>query len=373
MAGDIVEQLFGPSELAIRQQQQAAIDQAAMQHAQMSPLQRAAGGMFKAGAGIGDIGAGMLGFENPQIAQSRANQNAVAGLDIGDPKEIMRRASMISDPKLKMRLMLMAKQLQKEQEKAAIEAQKAALGERKQDFAENQAFELKVMEADAKIRQNDARIADARTSASERMALARESNEIKKMIALAMIEQKRAAAEEKKDKKPSLSATAQKELFDADEAVMGADAGVRALDEALAINKKAMGFKGAGLVADVGSILPDAVRPKTIDTTLDLDNIIQQSVLPQLRSIFGANPTEGERKILLEVAGSSSKPAKVREGIFNRAKRAAELRSKFNKAKADRLRSGTYFNGAELDEPTVAEVPVGQAAPREFKVLGRKQ
>ena len=68
-----------------------------------------------------------------------------------------------------------------------------------------------------------------------------------------------------------------------------------------------------------------------------------------MKSIFGANPTEGERKILLDIAGSSSKPAKVREGIFNRAMMAAENRKKFNAAKAEELRGGTYFKPKSLD------------------------
>jgi hypothetical protein len=64
-----------------------------------------------------------------------------------------------------------------------------------------------------------------------------------------------------------------------------------------------------------------------------------------MKSIFGGNPTEGERRILLDIQGSSSKPPKVREEIFKRAEEAINRRIKFNKEKAESLRGGTYFTG----------------------------
>lgn len=355
MADNIVDGLFGISPWQAQQQQRAAIDAMALQRAQLDPFQRASMGMYQGGAQLGKIAGGMLGMEDPAVAEAKARETAISGLDTSNPEAILQRAAQVQDPRLKMRLTQLAQQLKEQQQKAIADQQKAALDVRKQDFAENQAFELKKQEAEARIRQNDERIRDARTTAEERAAIARESNELKKLLGMMMIEQRKAANDAKRSGKSALSATAQKELFEADEAVIGAKAGSKALDDAISINKEAMGFKGAGIIADVGSILPDVIRPKTFDTTLELDNIVQQSVLPQLKSIFGANPTEGERKILLEVAGSSSKPAPVRKGIFERAKRAADARAKFNEEKASKLRAGTYFGGAQLEEPTVTE------------------
>jgi len=64
-----------------------------------------------------------------------------------------------------------------------MEAQKQALAERRQTFQEDDVHELRKMEAEARIRQNDQRIADARTTAQERMELQRENNQIKMLIA----------------------------------------------------------------------------------------------------------------------------------------------------------------------------------------------
>ena len=70
---------------------------------------------------------------------------------------------------------------------------------------------------------------------------------------------------------------------------------------------------------------------------------MQQQVLPQLKSIFGSNPTEGERGIIMELQGSSSLPIKTRNSVIARAKQAAQRRLQFNEQKAKQLREGTYF------------------------------
>jgi len=140
-----------------------------------------------------------------------------------------------------------------------------------------------------------------------------------------------------------MSATAQKELFQTDEEIQGGKAAIQALNQAVEINDKAMGFKGAGYVAGAASLLPGGVRPASVDATMDLDNILTSSAVPQLKAIFGGNPTEGERKVLLELQGSSSVPAPVRKKIFDRAIAAAQKRLEFSQKKSESLRKGTYF------------------------------
>ena len=145
-----------------------------------------------------------------------------------------------------------------------------------------------------------------------------------------------------------MTATAQRELIETEEQVQGGQAALELFKQAKALNSQAMGFTGAGALASAGSILPSALRPGTVDATQNLDNILQSAALPQLKAIFGGMPTEGERKILLDVQGSSSKPANVRAEIFKRAEAAIERRMKFNAEKAKRLREGTYFTGEGL-------------------------
>lgn len=145
-----------------------------------------------------------------------------------------------------------------------------------------------------------------------------------------------------------MTATAQKELIETEEAMQGGQAALGLFKQAKDLNDKAMGFTGAGALASAGSLIPEALRPNAVDATQNLDNILQTAALPQLKAIFGGMPTEGERKILLDVQGSSSKPAKVRAEIFKRAEEAIQARIKFAGEKAKRLRDGTYFSGDGL-------------------------
>lgn len=161
-----------------------------------------------------------------------------------------------------------------------------------------------------------------------------------------------------------MSSTAQKELIQTEEELQGSHQAIQNLRSALAINDKAMGFTGAGVVASAGSVLPDALRPKSVDATVDLDNLITGSALPQLKAIFGGMPTEGERKILLDVQGSSSKTPAQRKAIFERAIQAAENRIKFGSQKAEQLRSGQYFSGDGGLDTSAAPNPGMSPAPK---------
>ena len=155
------------------------------------------------------------------------------------------------------------------------------------------------------------------------------------------------------------SATVQKEIISTDNQIQGAEQALEYLKAAKALNNKAMGGFGSGVIATAGTVLPSAIRPQTIDDTRELDNLLQSAALPQLKSIFGGNPTEGERKILLDVQGSSGQTAAVRKGIFDRAEIAIKARAKFAQDKAASLRAGTYFSDSGGVDPAA---PVGEAA-----------
>jgi hypothetical protein len=141
-----------------------------------------------------------------------------------------------------------------------------------------------------------------------------------------------------------LSPTAQKEVFEADDAVAGGTQAIENLQKASEINKNAWGFWGAGAASKVGTLLPEGARKNLgVDVTRDFDNLIQGSALPQLKQIFAGNPTEGERKILLELAGSSNESPEVRTKILERAITAAQRRVKLHADRGQQLRGGTYF------------------------------
>lgn len=167
-----------------------------------------------------------------------------------------------------------------------------------------------------------------------------------------------------------MSPTAQKELIQTDEEVEGGQAAIAALKQALKINNDAMGFTGAGAVASMGTLLPESMRPTTVDATNNLDNILTGSALPQLKAIFGGMPTEGERKVLLDIQGSSSKSPAVRKQIMERAIAAAEKRIEFSAKKAKALREGSYFAGD--GGVSTSTTPAAPAARLKFDANGNQ-
>lgn len=136
-----------------------------------------------------------------------------------------------------------------------------------------------------------------------------------------------------------LTATDKKAILEADEAVITAKSAIDALSKAKELSPKALGFKGAGNVASLGALLGNQASVDTVE----LDNTVTSNALTQLKSIFGGNPTEGERKIMLDIQGSSSLPDTVRQKIYDRAIGLAQNRLKFNEQRAAEMRGGQFY------------------------------
>lgn len=147
----------------------------------------------------------------------------------------------------------------------------------------------------------------------------------------------------------SLTATDKKAILEADDMVGSNRSAIQAIDEASRLNPKANSGWFAGARAAAGANLPDALVPDWISSpessaaTIDFDNAVVGQALTSLKSIFGGNPTEGERKILLDLQGSSGKPQAVRAEILARARRAAVNRMSLNEQRAQELRGGGFY------------------------------
>lgn len=141
-----------------------------------------------------------------------------------------------------------------------------------------------------------------------------------------------------------MSPTTQKELFEADEVTQSATNVIDILNRAKQINKTAYYGPLAVERAKAMSLLPGDRTAE--NATVDLDNMMTGQALESLKAIFGGMPTEGERKILLDIQASASKTPAQREAIINRAIEMAQRRLGFNKSKADAIRKGTYFKEA---------------------------
>lgn len=163
----------------------------------------------------------------------------------------------------------------------------------------------------------------------------------------------------------ALTATDKKAILEADEMVSANRQAIEALNSAKSISPKANQGWFAGTRAAVGNnmwdyLVPDFVSsPESSEATANLDNAVIGNALAQLKTIFGGNPTEGERKILIELQGSSSQPDKVRQDIYNRAIALAEKRMAFNQDRARQLRGGTYYKPQSDTGPQPAPSGVG--------------
>lgn len=147
-----------------------------------------------------------------------------------------------------------------------------------------------------------------------------------------------------------MSVTLQKELLESDDVAQSSSAIIDILTEGKKINKTAYSGYGAKPRAVLASNMPwDSAGA---DATINLDNMMTGQALESLKSIFGGMPTEGERKILLDMQASAEKTPAQREAIMDRAIAAAQRRGGFAAQKAKAIRGGTYLTeGIAQDEP----------------------
>ena len=154
-----------------------------------------------------------------------------------------------------------------------------------------------------------------------------------------------------------LTAVDKKAILEADEMVSANENAIRALDQAESISDDANSGWLAGTRATIGNNLPDWMVPDQISSpessvaTTDMDNAVIGQALASLKTIFGGNPTEGERAILLQLQGSSSMPKEVRKRVFARAKELAQRRLEFNRQRAMQLRGGDFYKPQGMQQP----------------------
>jgi hypothetical protein len=164
---------------------------------------------------------------------------------------------------------------------------------------------------------------------------------------------------------PDLSKSERDRIIQIRERMASSQEGVAGLTEARRLSDLAFEGPMAGFRATAGAALPGAIEPEGAQATIEFDMLLKQQVLPQLKSIFGAAPTEGERKILLELQGSSSLPRAVRNKILDRAIAAAQRRMAMDQQEEAALLSGSYFSKpmSSVTPPAAPAAPGAPAAP----------
>jgi hypothetical protein len=153
-----------------------------------------------------------------------------------------------------------------------------------------------------------------------------------------------------KKKYSDLPVGVQKEIMDTRNIIQSSGNAISNLVEASKLNEQAYSGPLAGERGWIKS-LTEGEEGGSGTATEQLDNIITSGALESLKATFGAAPTEGERKILLDIQGSVSKAPQVRAKIFKRAIAASLAREEYNKRKAAAMVDGSYFTEGFDQEP----------------------
>lgn len=173
-----------------------------------------------------------------------------------------------------------------------------------------------------------------------------------------------------------LTATDKKAILEADDAVMVNQTVIDQLESVInpgADGKSINDTAGYGWNADIQSWLARNDGKNVFDdrqgqATTELKNIVLGQALSSLKSTFGAAPTEGERKILIELQASVDKTPKERGAIIKRAIDLAKMRLKFNEERAKGLRGQTYYKPGGNQSGSVGTVPDG-VTPQEWNAM----
>lgn len=139
-----------------------------------------------------------------------------------------------------------------------------------------------------------------------------------------------------------LEANERTKLFELQEQI-DADVGVgNSLKRLDALSDLAYSGAGASFRGTAMSRIPGGGNNERANATVLSENITIELALKQLKSTFGAAPTEGERKILMDLQASVDKSPVQKKQIIAAAMRAVAERIRYRKKQQEAIRTGSY-------------------------------
>jgi hypothetical protein len=188
MAQGIVDSLFGVSPYQAEQQRFAQDQDYAAKLAGMNNIQQAKYGIGQGAAGLTrNVAQGMFGMVDPTVQEAQMREQVMGmGGDLSTSAGLKAKAAQFAqagDQATAMKLIMAARQMEAKEQEQMIASRKQALGERKQDFQEQEAMDLKRQQLAQSYELAKERADDARASAAERSAAMREANQIRIEIA----------------------------------------------------------------------------------------------------------------------------------------------------------------------------------------------
>ena len=163
-----------------------------------------------------------------------------------------------------------------------------------------------------------------------------------------------------------LSEAERRQVFQQQDQIDAGQSTLSLLAQASDLSGKFRGGAGAGTTAYLGSqarSLVGMAPSEESNALINYDNLVKEQALGQLKSTFGGNPTEGERKVLLDLQASSGKTPEQRADILNRAVALAQERIKGAEQRRESLLTRSYRQPAGAQPPAPA-APAAPGAPR---------
>ena len=172
---------------------------------------------------------------------------------------------------------------------------------------------------------------------TETQGLKTSADALKKDAAqLALEREKRMAANAGKLTPPELKLKEETE-----DTIAAAASALTALDKALKLNPKTFSGSPGDLAQKYGLTVFDSKHPKLMATE-EQENLLATQALTSLKTLVGGNPTEGERKVIMDLQGISSKSLPVREVIISNAIETTKNRLARNQKRLAEIQSGAY-------------------------------
>lgn len=138
-----------------------------------------------------------------------------------------------------------------------------------------------------------------------------------------------------------LNTTEQKRLFELQDQVNADKSVLGTLEQMLGLATNSYsGLAAGGRAKGLSNI---GLATEKADNTVLYDNLATSQALAQLKATFGAAPTEGERKILMDIQASASKTPQQKIAIVRAAVQAVRVRAAYRKDQMEGVKTGRYM------------------------------
>lgn len=359
---DYTQGLFSGLPDAVAAQRQAAEEQSAQGFANMNPLQQQNYMMYRAGQGL----AGVFGTDKV-MQQAQDYQKTLMGgqADLGTSKGLFEKAAELKDryPQQSWILIQKANELKKQEDAAAMAG-------RKQDFQEQQMYDLKLQQLAQQAEVAKQRSEDSRYSADARLQAAQEAAQARRDIAAMMAQMRRDVAAQSAAK--PMTAAQQLKQKQAEAKSIG---GVRLLDDTVkntsALIDQIEKHEGVGGATGMRSLLWSKPGGSAQQAESLIDEFKAQTALAGLnltRQGGGIGAMTEKEWPLVERMVAAIDPRNGKEAMVAQMRK---VQSKIEQLRENaRMAHSEMFDGEVPSSP--ATPPAAAPSARKFKVLGKE-